>query len=579
MRRATGEVALSDDPYRGMKIGRYEVLSQLTSGGMAELFLGYTAGPGGFRKYVVIKRILPDAKNNDQFVKMFLDEARVTAAFSHPNIAQVFELGTDETDLFLAMEFISGQNLNQVTAECASKRAVLPIGFSVSVAHDVALALNYAANFKGHDGQPQPVIHRDVAQKNIMVTYEGIVKLLDFGIAKARGSLGRTNVGTVKGTTGYMSPEQVRGDALDGRSDVFSLGVVVFEMITGRRLFAADNELEEMKMILTAPIPRPSSLVPVIPEPLCDIVLRALAREKADRWPSGKDFAKALQAQCANLLFDQEQRSAFMREHFEDQMKATSALLSSVNESSAKHLVLAKAVKAIRGDGGAASNAKPMSRDEVKAAKGKPKKKEAPAVDDTDVKLALLQGQAEALGGPSSPGPATPPTRPDAAKGGSNSMVLGGLLVALVLLGGALYKVAFSDPAPSSPSEPPPFNAPTQLSAFAEEGTAGGGPMGGTTPIKKPDEKPDEKKADEGKKPAPIRQRMGAFTLVTFPEAKVFRGKTELGKTPLFNAELPLGIHLLTLVGPAGDKHVLSVRVAEGKNQPIKVKLDELPTR
>src|SRR5712671_2424204 len=120
MRRQTGETAVSsEDPHRGMKIGRYSVLSQLTSGGMAELFLGYTAGPGGFRKYVVIKRILPDAKNNDQFEKMFLDEARVTAAFSHPNIAAVFELGTDESDLFLAMEFISGQNLNQVTAVCA----------------------------------------------------------------------------------------------------------------------------------------------------------------------------------------------------------------------------------------------------------------------------------------------------------------------------------------------------------------------------------------------------------------------------------------------------------------------------
>src|SRR5689334_3038896 len=152
MRRATGEVQINEDPYRGTKIGRYEVLSQLTSGGMAELFLGYTAGPGGFRKYVVIKRILPDAKNNDQFVKMFLDEARVTAAFSHPNIAAVFELGTDETDLFLAMEFISGQNLNQVTAICAKKRAVLPIGFSAAVVHDIALALHYAHGFKDPGG-------------------------------------------------------------------------------------------------------------------------------------------------------------------------------------------------------------------------------------------------------------------------------------------------------------------------------------------------------------------------------------------------------------------------------------------
>jgi serine/threonine-protein kinase len=573
MRRSTGEVAISGsgDPYRGMKIGRYEVLSQLTAGGMAELFLGYTAGPGGFRKYVVIKRILPDAKNNDQFVKMFLDEARVTAAFSHPNIAQVFELGTEDADLFLAMEFISGQNLNQVTAVCAKKRAVLPIGFSVSAAHDIALALHYAHSFREPGGQAAPVIHRDVAQKNIMVTYEGAVKLLDFGIAKARGALGRTNAGTVKGTTGYMSPEQVRGEPLDGRSDVFGLGVVVFEMITGRRLFAAENELEEMKMILTAPIPQPSSLVPVIPDLLSDIVLRALAREKADRWGSAKDFAKALSTQCANLLFDQEQRAAFMREHFDGQMKATAALLGSVSDSSAKQMLVAKAVKAIRGDGGAMSNARPLSREEAKSARNKPRRRDTP-VDDSDLKLALLKGQAEALGGVSlSPAAATggvaaiaPPTRPDAPKALA-WLIPGSVLSGLALLALALYKVAFSDPPP--PSLEVQLSNPALPIPHADEPAEAAAPKRADPPVL------------EEKKPRPPPQRSGQLTLVTFPSAKVFRGKVELGTTPLFNAELPLGTHLLTLMGPDGSKRVLSVRVTDGKNTPLKVNLADLPPR
>ncbi|MHB8879329.1 MAG: serine/threonine protein kinase, partial [Myxococcaceae bacterium] len=248
--------------HRGSRIGKYEILTQLSVGGMAELFLGFTAGPGGFRKYVVVKRILPDVRANEQFVKMFLDEARITAAFNHPNIAQVFDLGEEEDGLYLAMEFISGQNLNQVTRACATRRAVLPIAFSVAVARDVCSALHYAHHFTDPAGRAFPVIHRDVAQKNVMVTYEGVVKLLDFGIAKAKGSLGRTTAGMVKGTTGYMSPEQVRGDEIDGRSDVFSVGVMLHELITGRRLFAADTELEEMKLILDAPIPRPIDLAP-----------------------------------------------------------------------------------------------------------------------------------------------------------------------------------------------------------------------------------------------------------------------------------------------------------------------------
>jgi eukaryotic-like serine/threonine-protein kinase len=567
-----GELDVATDIHRGMKIGRYQVLTQLTMGGMAELFLGYTAGPGGFRKYVVIKRILPDAKNNDQFVKMFLDEARVTAAFSHPNIAQVFELGTDVEDLYLAMEFISGQNLNQVTAVCAKKRAVMPIGFSAAVAHDIALALHYAHHFTDPAGAALTVIHRDVAQKNIMVTYDGAVKLLDFGIAKARGSLGRTHAGTVKGTTGYMSPEQVRGDELDGRSDVFGLGVVLFEMITGRRLFSADSEIEEMKMILTAPIPRPSSLVSVIPEPLSDIVMRALAREKADRWPSGKDMAKALATQCQGLLYDQEARSVFMKEHFADQMSATAALLQSVTDSSAKHMVLAKAVKAIRGDGGAMSNAQRMSKEEVKIARAKPRKKEKGKTSDTDAELASLQAKAEVMGAQSAgSAPATNPS----ARSGLSLAVPAILLAGMLMLGFALYKVAFTG-GPPPPLDAPFYDKPVPIPHDTSQDTASPPQpqAGGKDPQPPPGKEPDT----TGKPKAPA-VHTGQVTLITFPDATVFRGRQELGKTPLFNATLPVGTHMLTLIGADGVKHVLSVPVHDGKNVPMKVKLDELPVR
>jgi hypothetical protein len=245
-------------------------------------------------------------------------------------------------------------------------------------------------------------------------------------------------------------------------------------------------------------------------------------------------------------------------------------------------------VKAIRGDGGAVSNAKPMSKDEAKAAKAKPKRRDTP-VDDADLKLALLKGQAEGLGVGSPtpislpplvevanrPGAVTgPPTNPEAAPKSNASMIAGALLVGLVMLGAALYKVAFSDGGITSQPEPVLYNPAVPIPHQDDPAET---PPAPSPVAKKP---PDPAAPPEPeKKPRPPPARMGQITLVTFPNAKVYRGKTELGMTPLFNTELPLGTHLLTLVAPDGTRRVLSVRIAEGKNTPMKVKLDELPTR
>lgn len=577
MPRAIAGVPTGEELYRGMKIGKYEILTQLTSGGMAELFLGYTAGPGGFRKYVVVKRILPDAKDNEQFVKMFLDEARITAAFNHPNIAQVFDLGEDGEGLFLAMEFIAGQNLNQVTAACAKQRAVLPIGLSASVVHDLALALHYAHTFTDPTGKPFPVIHRDVAQKNVMVTYSGVVKLLDFGIAKARGSLGRTNVGTVKGTTGYMSPEQVKGETLDGRSDVFSLGVVLWEMVTGRRLFSGDTEIDEMKLILTAPIARPSEIVPIIPETLSDIVIRALARERADRFPSARDLSRAMQLACPELLFDQDQRANFMVEMFGEKVAATQALLESAGGDMEKSAVL-NAVSLLRDDAGATF---PELNPKAAAPTGvKPRKravhvapKRRATHDELENKVAEQAVAIAMLTGPELPRvPRTNPEQEAVAAGGST---LRGNLVLLVIailtaVGGlAFYKFIWNAQA-TSPEQPVPYtgNAPVPglLDARPILPPAGTTPADAGAASSKPPVDPP--------KPA---GRSGTVTLAILPEAMVFRNQQLLGKTPLFNLSLPAGTHLLTLIGDDKVKRRLSVQVIAGKNSPVRLKLTEIP--
>src|SRR5688572_20312226 len=184
-------------------MGKYEVLCRLSAGGMSEIFLAYQKGLAGFKKIVVLKSILPDISGEEEFVRMFLDEARTTAAFNHPNIAQVFDLDVDGEVLFLAMEFVQGCTLVEMARACRQAREAIPIGLTLQAVRDTALALHYAHTFVDPRGRKQVVIHRDVAEKNIMVTYDGTTKLLDFGIAKALGkAVGRTSVGMVKGTSG-----------------------------------------------------------------------------------------------------------------------------------------------------------------------------------------------------------------------------------------------------------------------------------------------------------------------------------------------------------------------------------------
>ncbi|AKJ04914.1 serine/threonine protein kinase [Archangium gephyra] len=317
---------------RGRRIGKYEIVTRLSVGGMAELFLAFTAGPGGFRKFVALKQILPDIQKDEHFVRMFLDEARITAALAHANIAQVFDLGQEDDELYLAMEFLAGQNLEQILQASLKQQRPLPLGFSARAVRDACLGLHYAHHFTDPSGKPRPVVHRDVSPKNVMVTFEGHVKVIDFGIAKAKGRLGRTQVGMVKGTTGYMSPEQVQGsEQLDGRSDLFCAGIILHELLCGRRLFSGSHEGAVMLKIAAAEVPSPSSLNPRVPEALSQVVMRALAREPERRFASGREMARAIEAACGQELFHEEQLAAVMRQLFEDKLQKTRALLESAN--------------------------------------------------------------------------------------------------------------------------------------------------------------------------------------------------------------------------------------------------------
>lgn len=314
----------------GRMIGRYSIVQRLSVGGMAEIFLALATGPGQFRKFVTLKRILPNLREDDAFVQMFLEEARISASLSHANIAQVFDLRSEDNDLYLAMEYIAGEDVSQILRMSSKRQAFIPVGLTAMVVRDSCHALHYAHNFVDPLGEHTPVIHRDIAPKNVMVTYSGAVKVVDFGIAKMRRPRQLATTTSVKGSSGYMSPEQLEGKHVDARSDIFSLGVLAHELLVGRRLFVTDKPDAE-PVIDPSRITPPHLLNPAVPEALSAVVLRALEIDPARRFASAREMGRAIE-ETAPEIFDAERAAAFMRSLFASRIEMARMLLRSATE-------------------------------------------------------------------------------------------------------------------------------------------------------------------------------------------------------------------------------------------------------
>jgi len=313
-------------------MGKYEILCRLAAGGMAEIFLAYQRGLAGFRKIVVLKSILPDIRGEEELVRMFLAEAQVTAQFNHPHIAQTFDLDIDGDVLFLAMEFVQGCTLIELARALDKAKEPMPIGFTLRAVRDTALALHYAHVFTDPRGRKQPVIHRDVAEKNIMVTHEGVTKLLDFGIAKS-GERKMTMVGTVKGSTGYMSPEQIRGETVDTRTDIFSLGVVMHECLTGYRLFRGRTPEESMMKALEGDVHPPSTANPDVGPGLDAVVMKSLERDREHRYATALELAREIERVAGPQIWSQEQCGALVQKHFSSRKDAVRELILGMEAS------------------------------------------------------------------------------------------------------------------------------------------------------------------------------------------------------------------------------------------------------
>src|ERR671936_1747118 len=282
-------------------IGKYKLVRLIASGGMAEVYLARQAGAAGFEKLVCLKRILPHLARDRQFVEMFLNEARLAARLDHPNIVSIFDLGEANGNYFIAMEFIDGPSLRAVAKRAHERGERLPIAEVVKIVSMAAAGLHYAHDLAGPDGNPLGLVHRDISPDNILVHRNGMAKVVDFGIAKAANSAGMTRTGTLKGKVAYMPPEQLRGEALDRRVDVFALGVVLYELLGGKRPWEGDSEVSLIGRIMTED-PQPlSTLRPDAPPGLVAVVERSLAKDRQARYASCHDLQADLEALLVSL--------------------------------------------------------------------------------------------------------------------------------------------------------------------------------------------------------------------------------------------------------------------------------------
>ncbi|MBE2252001.1 MAG: DUF2378 family protein [Myxococcus sp.] len=307
-----------------LRFGRYYLLKKLAVGGMGEVWLARVEGDSDAEPPVVVKRLLAHLKEDQEFVNMFFDEARIAAALDHPNIARIEDLGEVGGDYFITMEFVHGMSFGDVVNAALEAGTDMPVALKCRVIAEAAAALDFAHQATTEAGVPLELIHRDVSPQNIMVGFDGSVKLIDFGVARAANKLTRTATGIIKGKYAYMSPEQAWGKDLDGRSDLFGLGIVLWEVLALERLFKRENDTATLRAVVAAEIEPPSKKELAVPKALDAIVLKALTRDLGARFQTGAEFKKALEAFLTKqrLPATKAHLAAWMQKLFPDDARA-----------------------------------------------------------------------------------------------------------------------------------------------------------------------------------------------------------------------------------------------------------------
>ncbi len=565
-------------------LGRYQLLALLATGGMAEIYLARQTGIGGFEKLVVVKRILSHLAREKAFVEMFFDEAVIAAQLNHPNVVQIYDLGQAGEHYFIAMEFLEGESLGYLVNEAAKTGESLSPALAAGIVAQVCDGLDYAHKFKDESGRALHIVHRDISPHNVIVLFSGVAKLVDFGIAKASTKVHQTRVGTLKGKLSYMSPEQCLGQPVDGRSDQFSLGVVLWELLTHRRLFKRDAEAVIIRAVVDEPVPRADEVRPEVPKALADIAARALAKDPAARYSTVGELGAALR----EVLRESGQEAgppeiaAFCARVFKDRARTKQRLLEEIRAKGA--------------DGVSLGVLKPASGS-IPSRSFQPGEAEPVAASET-----LIKPQAD-----------EPPKRkartgsqvrePDPSSGKLAWVVVGVLLVVIGAGGGFLLLSGPSEEPrnpkvePIEPEKPPvvepekppvvepekpPVVEPEKPPVVEPEKPPVAEPEKPPVaePVKPPEKKPPvakppEKKPPVVKPPTVAKAQPGTLKLNTKPWTEIYRGEQKLGITPLVDVKLPAGKHKLRAVNKAkGIDKLIDVTIKPGEATTLKLVLE-----
>ncbi len=551
------------------KIGDYTLLRKLATGGMGEIWLAERKGISGFSKRVVIKTILECFADEPSLVDMFLQEGRIAAGLNHPNIAQTYDLGQVGRTYYMAMEYVNGRDLRNILLANVKKKQLVPLNLVLRIAAETCEGLYHAHTWHTPDGQHAGIIHRDISPQNILVTFEGKVKIIDFGIAKAAQSASRTRSGVLKGKYAYMSPEQVRGKQLDPRSDLFSLGVVLYEMLTARRLFKRDSELSTLDAVLESEVPSPKRFDVTVPKEVEDVLFKALARNPEDRFQDARQMQLALEEVMISckLPASSAHLAAYMDEIFHDSLQYEQELEQMTNSNL---MSMMERLPSASGPGPKMERTKPfapgMSIEEPEISEKRELTRNLlPSVSSGQIHrggkttwhwaviglLAMILGVASWLLVKTL---ANPNTRVEIVDAGKTTKEAEGLSIKTRQDAKVQQTQAHVDSS---------MDAGTKLPKTDEKKTEGDLALGLNL-----SDKPDDNKA-HGKTKRPS---YGWVSISTAPSATIYKGGKILGVGSVKKLKLRPGRHKLLAKLPNGAQKVFHVKVVAGKTASTSVK-------